>query len=109
MKAKAPVGHHGRKTSDLSILARDLNGRRASNKVEVKDAAQSVVLEELTGSVLVDFNIHAIGVQEEDTVSTGLTVLEVDRMCAIQIGLSWDAVRVLGPEGADVVGGLESE
>ncbi|KAL2278986.1 hypothetical protein FJTKL_14124 [Diaporthe vaccinii] len=88
---KTPVRHHSRQAGDLGVLARGVQRARASDEVEVEDAAERVVL-------------------EEDAMSAGgAAVLEVDRVVSVQVGTVGNSIRVLGPQRADVVGGVEAE
>ena len=110
MKPKAPVRHHGWEPGDLGVLSRYLDRARPSNKVQVKHATEGVVLQVLAGlPLLVDLDIHAIGVEEEDAVSAALAVLEVHRVVAVQVGVLGDTVCILAPQGSDVAGRIETK
>jgi hypothetical protein len=55
-----------RLTNSLDILPRSLCRGRSSEKVQVENASQDVVLQVL--STLGEFDVHSIGIEEEDTV-----------------------------------------
>lgn len=63
-------------TSKFTVLLHGRHRSRSSNKVEVEYATNGVVLEILVArSVLVNQDIHSIGVEEQDTMRTCRTVL----------------------------------
>lgn len=84
VEAKSPVRAHQWVLSDLRVLNGDVARRRSSNEVKVKDTANDVVLKVLATSVI-DVDVHAIGVQEEDTVGGISSVVEVDRVSTVQV------------------------
>ncbi len=58
------------------------NRAGTSQEIEVGDATKGVVLRVLAvGCGVVDLDVHAVGVQEEDAMSAQVaTVVEVDRV-----------------------------
>ena len=110
LETKTPVWHHGGETGDLGVLARNLDGAGAGDKVKVENAAEGVVLEVLARlGVLVDYDVHAVRVEEEDAVGAGLAVLIVNGVGAVEVGAGRGAVGIARPQRADVVGGVETE
>lgn len=110
VEAKTPVGHHGRDLGDLGVLLGNLDRAGAGHEIEVKDASKGVILEVLTGAaVLVNDDVDAVGVEEQDTVTATLAVLVVDRVVAIKVRSVRSGVGILRPESPDVVGGVEAE
>ena len=110
VKAETPVGHHGRESGDLGVLLSNLNGAGTGHEVEVEDTTESVVLKILlTPTILVDDDVHTVGVEEEDAVAARLAVLVVDGVVAVQVGAIGSGERVLRPHCADVVGCVEPE
>lgn len=107
---ESPVGHHGGQAHDFGILLCNSHWGWSSDEVEVQDATKSVVLQVLVlALVVVDLDIHAIGVEEEDTMAARGPVLVVDGVVSVQVSTGWDSVGILRPESADVVGGVEAE
>jgi hypothetical protein len=94
----------------LAILLHSGHRSRTGNKVEIKHATNGVVLEILVArSVLVDQDVHAIGVEEQDTMRARSTVLKVERVSSIEVGVGRNAIAVLIPHRADVVGRLQAK
>jgi hypothetical protein len=73
----------------LGILRTGFLRGRPGQEVEVVDATKSVILEVLLAVIgLIDLDVHAIGVQQEDAVRARLAaVVVVHRMAAIQVGV----------------------
>ena len=74
VQAKGPVRHLGRQPDHGGVLARNVGGRRAGEKVKVEHAAEHVVLEVLRVGVLVgavDDDVHAVGVEQKDAMAGG--------------------------------------
>jgi hypothetical protein len=110
VQTETPVRHHNGQTSDFSILLADLGRSLTRHEVEINDTAKHVVLEVLLTVLDVNLDIHARAGKKEDTMGTTLTtVLEVDWVGSIEVGACWDAVRVTVPEGADVIGGVQTK
>jgi hypothetical protein len=56
---------------------------------------------------VIDLEVHAVGVEQEDTMSAILAaVVEVDRMRAVEVGSRRGAIGVEVPNGASVIGGV---
>lgn len=107
---QTPVGLHGGRTGDGAVLLDGFDGGAAREEVEVEHAAEGVVLEVLGSlGVLVDHDVHAVGVEEEDGMGAGSAVVQVEWVRAVQVGVVGDAEAVLVPEGADVLVRLEVE
>jgi hypothetical protein len=85
METKTPVGRHERKGGDLGVLLGDVAGRRTSDEVEVENTANDVVLQELLAVLLVDEDVHAVGIEEEDTVGAALAVVKVNGVSSIEV------------------------
>ena len=112
MQTERPVRDFRRSADDISILARDLGWvvLIASQEVEVKDAANDVVLEGRAKTLrVVDLDVHAVRVGKEDTVRARLAVLKVDRVVSVQVLTLGHAIRVARPERAGVVVRREAE
>lgn len=110
MEAQTPVWLHGWETSKLAILLNSRHRSRSSNEVEVKYTTNGVVLEILIArGVLVDQDVHSIRVEEQDAVRTGGAVLQVEGVSSVEIRVGRNAVAVLIPHRADVVGRLQAE
>jgi hypothetical protein len=110
MKTKAPVRHHDGEASDFCILLADLRRSLTSHEIEVNDTTKHVVLEVLLTVLDVNLDIHAGAGKKEDTMGSALTtVFKVDRVSSIEVGASWNAVRVTVPESADVVGCVQTK
>lgn len=110
VETEAPVWLHGREASKLTILLHCCYRSRPSNKVKVEHATNGVVLKVLVArSVLVDHDVHAVGVEEEDTMGARGTVLQVEGVRSVEIGVVGNAIAVLVPHSADVVGRLEAQ
>lgn len=107
MKTEAPVRDERGQTGDLGVLLGDLDGAWASQEVEIEDATEGVVLQVLPRLLgIVDEDVHAVRVEEEDPVRAPVAVLVVDGVVAVQVGIRREAPRVLRPQCAGVVGGL---
>ena len=84
---------HGRQTHHLRILLRYRNWCRPSQEIEIQDSSKSVVLQVLMPAIrVVDLDIHAVGVQEKNTVSTRNPVLKVHRVVPVEIGSIGNAI-----------------
>ena len=107
MKSEGPIGDLCGSANDLGILARHLGwiGDTASQKVEVDDSSDDVVLEGCGGGVsgLVDLDIHSVRVEKEDTMRTGGSMLDIDGVVSVQVGGVGDTVGISGPESAGIV------
>lgn len=102
-----PVWHHCSLSNDFRVLLRDLDRCGAGHEVKVQDTTRQVVLQVLTVCVI-DLKVHAIGVEEEDTVGAILAaVIEVNWVGAVEVGVCRGAVGVTVPGGARVVGGVQ--
>ena len=109
MEPKAPIWSHGRVTRDLVVLLRDLDGGGSLEEPEVEDTAEGVVLEVLVFAVsVVDFDVHAVGVEQEDAVSAGLALFDVDGVRSVKIR-SRRHRGVVVPHCAGVVRSVEAE
>lgn len=83
VESKTPVRCHQRQLSDFRVLNSNVLGRWASHEVEVQNTTNDVVFQSLA-ALVVDVDIHAIGVQEEDTVcSLCSAMIEVDWMSTV--------------------------
>lgn len=102
---KGPVGLHRRQTHNFRVLLSHILGCRASQEIEIQNTSNGVVLQVLASIIsLINLDIHAVGVQEEDAVCTIVTtVVHVDRVITIQIRILWDTVGIAAPESARVV------
>lgn len=98
-------------TNHIRVLLTDVFRSRSSQEVKVKNTSQDVVFQVLlTVCRLVDFDIHTIRVQQENSVRTSFaTVVNIDRVVPVKIRLLGDAVRIAAPQGAGIVRGLEAE
>lgn len=109
VETKSPVGHHSRQTSNLRVLLGNLNRSRASHEVEIQDTTKGVVFQILVMSIgVVDLDIHTVGVEEEDTMRTSVTVIEIDWVVTVQVGTLRNTIGILRPQGTDVVGCVQS-
>ena len=106
VKTKPPIRHHGGLTNHIAVLPRDVDRARASKDVEIDHPANHVVFEILPSGIAVDLKIHAIAVQHENPVSitTALTILEVDWVVPVEVSSRRDQVRISRPQGASIVG-----
>lgn len=77
VEAETPVWAHQRGLSDLSILSGDIARRWSGNEVEVKDTSNDVVLEVLA-VLVIQVDVHGIGVQQKDTMGVLSSVVKVD-------------------------------
>ena len=111
MESKGPIGDLGGSADDFCVLARHLHGIRsaASKEIEVDNSSDGIVFEGCSGSGLVDLHIHAIGIEEEHAVRTGGTMLDVDGVASVQVGVIGDTVSIPGPESAGIVVGRQTE
>ena len=110
METETPVWDFSRLTDDFGVLLGHLGGLgfMSSKEVEIQDTANDVIFQRSSVCV-VDFDVHTIRIGKEDTMSTGSTVLEIDRVVAVQVGSVRDTVGITTPEGAGVVVGGKSE
>lgn len=70
MKSKSPVGHHRCFPGHFTKLSRHVDWSWPSQKVQINDPTNGVVLEILTTIFgAVDFDIHSIAVYKSDSVS----------------------------------------
>jgi hypothetical protein len=110
MEAQSPVRLHRRQSDDLRVLLDHLSRAGPGKEVEVEDTTHGVVLEVLARLLgVVDEDIHAVGVEQEDAVRAALALLKVQRVAAVKVRARWDGVAVAVPEGADVVRGIQPE
>jgi hypothetical protein len=105
VRSKSPVGGDGGKADNLSVLRSNVGGGRTGQEVEVEDSSNDVILQNL----IVDLDVHTVGVDKEDSVSSLLTVLIVDGVSGVQVGVLRNSIGVTVPESAGVVGGGELE
>lgn len=90
---KSPVWHHGWQTHDFSVLLCNGHWCWSSNKVEVQDASEGVVLQVLVLAVcVVNLDIHAIGVEQEDAMASRGSMIVVDGVVSVQIGTGGNTV-----------------
>lgn len=91
--AKTPVWHHGGQTRDFGILLRDSYWSWSSDEIEVQHTSEGVVLQVLVLAVgVVNLDIHAIGVEEEDAMAARGPVLVVDGVVSVQVSTGRDCV-----------------
>ena len=108
METETPVGLHGGSADDFGVLLDNLWRARPSKKVVVQDATKDVVLEVLPSLLsFVDEDIHAIRIHEEHSMSTARSLLHVDWVAPVDVGARGNAVVIVVPERADIVGGVE--
>ena len=93
---------------DFGVLSGDISWRRSSNEVEVQDTSNDVVLEVLTTSV-VNEDVHAIGVQQENTMRSVASVVEVDGVRSVEVLALRGTIGISGVDGPCVVGAVEHE
>jgi len=93
---------------DLSVLSCNISWRGSSNEVEIQHTSDDVVLKVLTISV-VDVNVHTVGVQQEDTVCSVASVVEVDGVRSVKVLALRGTVRISGVDCPCVVGAVEHE
>lgn len=81
----------------------------SSQEVQVNNASDRVVLKILASFCsVVDLDVHAVAVQEENTVGTiCTTVIEVHWVVSVEIAARGNRVSITRPEGASVVGGVQ--
>ena len=97
MQAESPVRIFGRQTNKLSVLASNRGGvgLASGEEVEVKDTTDDVVLKSRLLAVgLVELDVHAVGVEQQDTVRAGLAVLLVDGVGSVEVGGVGNAVSI---------------
>ena len=108
VETESPVRNHQRRLDNFSILPGHILRGRSGDEVEVKNAADDVVLEELA-ALVVDVDVHPVGVKQEHTVSAVLPVIEIDRVSSVQILALGRPVSITGVDRSGVVGGVEHE
>lgn len=110
MKSERPVRHFGRCPNDLSVLACNLCRIRlaTSKKIEVKDTADDVVLQSCLIRVI-DFDVHPVRIEQEDTMGSCRAVLEVYWVVSIQICSGRYPISVARPESSGVVMSRQTE
>lgn len=59
--------------------------------------------------MLVNLDVHAIGIEQKDTMSTGRAVLVVHGVVSVQIAILRDTERVARPESTGIVLGWQTE
>ena len=111
VEAKPPIRHHGGLTNHIAVLPSDVDRARASKDVEVDHPANHVVFEILPSRIAVDLEIHTIAVQHENpmSITTALTILEVDWVVPVKVSSRRDQVRISRPQGTNIVGGWAFE
>lgn len=92
--------------SDLGVLSGDISWGGTSNEVEVQDTPDDVVLEVLTTSV-VNVDVHSVGVQQKDAVSSVASVVKVNGVRSVKVLALRSAVRISGIDCPRVVGAVE--
>lgn len=101
---------HGGGADNFTVLTNYLRGAGSCQEVKVENTTENVVFEVLSGLFgVVDHDIHAVRVEEEDGVRTALALLEVNRVRAVKIRSSRNRVTISVPKGSDVVGRVEPE
>lgn len=96
---------HSRQSNNLGVLSRDILGGRTGHEVKVEDTSDDVVLQD----TVVNLDIHTIGVQQENSMGTGLTVLKVDGVRSVKVGVVGNSEGITVPQGSGEVGGGELE
>ena len=88
MQPKAPIRHLRRRAHHLRILPR--HGRRvrltAREEVKVEHPADDIVLQRRRAVGVVELDVHAVGVEEEDAVCAGWAMLLVDGVRTVEVG-----------------------
>lgn len=110
VEAETPVRLHRGLADDVRVLLGHLGRAGAGEEVVVHDTAERVVLEELAALLgVVDDDVHAVGVHEEHSVGTGLPLLDVEGVAAVDVGAGGHAKVVEVPERAEVISRVEPE
>lgn len=113
VETEGPIGDLCGSTDDLGVLARYFDRIRgtAGQEIEVDHSSNDVVLERCSRSavILVDLDIHSVRVEKEDAMGAGGTVLEVDGVVSVQVGVISDTVGIPGPESAGVIVNWQTE
>ena len=73
-----------------------------SEEVEIEQAPDDVVFEGFDAGSLVEFDIHAVGIEEEDAMGASSAVIEVNRVVPVEVGVCGDAEGITTPEGPDL-------
>jgi hypothetical protein len=90
VETETPVRHLRGGPRELGVLLSNNSRlrRRPREEVKVEDAAHDIVFQCRTGGrgrTVVDFDVHAVRVEQEDAVCAGRTVLKVDWVVAVQV------------------------
>lgn len=85
MESECPIGNLSRKADNFSILSRDLRGvgGAAGQEVEIKHAANNVVLEALLPCLVGELDVHSVGVEKEYAMRARGTMFEIHRVVAV--------------------------
>ena len=69
MESQSSIGNGHRQTSNFSVLLGNFNWRRSSQEVEIENTTNGVVFQVLLAvGILVNEDIHTVGVEEEDSM-----------------------------------------
>lgn len=103
VKSKTSIGNVCWQTNNLSNLLGCFDWRGTGYEVEIEDTSECVVFQVVTTCV-VDVNLDTIGVEQDYPMCTILaSIVNIDRMSAIEIGASGDAIRVSVPNCSRIV------
>jgi hypothetical protein len=107
MEAKRPVRVHGGVPNDIRVLLRHFRRLLASQEVQVDDAADRVVFQILCARwILVHENLHGVAVEQEDAMrSLVATVVKVDWVSAVEVGLLGNVGRLRVEQNSPIHGG----
>jgi hypothetical protein len=105
LRPLTPVWHLSRQSDYFSVLHSNFGRRWSSHKVEINDASDGVILEILTSFCsVVDLDVHAVAVQEEDTMCTiCTTMIKIHWVISVQIAASRNGVSITRPKSPGVI------
>ena len=104
VKTERPIRDLSGSTHDLSVLSRYLSRVRgaSSQEVEIEDTSDHIVLQR-RGIGVIDLDVHAIRIREEDSVRSSGAMLEVNRMVSIKVRPARNEIRVPRPESTRII------
>ena len=111
METERPVRNFCGCSNNLGVLPSHLSRvrRTSSKEVEIQNTSNDVILQTRPGGCLVDFDVHSVGVQQEDSVCPRRAVLKVNGVVPVQVTSGRYSVCIARPERARRVRGWEAE